>query len=227
VEILEAIVTWMANKGYLEKYKLDGLIMLHPITMNRVGGTERRRTRLLQKILGEHAYKRIIIATTMWEDMKSEEAMQTRLEGRKAEGGVWGELVGKGTKIVQHQNNQASAHSIIRQIIKTSDKLGKLEPLLQTELRVNPRVVKTSAGKEVRGEILKNIRQTRRDFKEHQEQRPLRPPRGCSDPDILREWKVWREEEKELRERLDLQEFRLKRLNSLSVSRYTFLIVVA
>jgi hypothetical protein len=219
VEILETIVTWMANKGYLEKYKLDGLIMLHPITMNRVGGTERRRTRLLQKILGEHAYKRIIIATTMWEDMKSEEAMQSRLEGRKAEGGVWGELVGKGTRIVQHQNNQPSAHNIIRQIIKTSDKLGKLEPLLQTELKTNPRVVRTSAGKEVKGEILKIIKQTKRDLKEHQRIRPLRPGKGCSDSTVRKEWNEWREEEKQLREMLDLQEFRLKRLNSLFVSR--------
>jgi hypothetical protein len=219
VQILEAIVKWMANRGYLQKYQLDGLIMLHPITMNRVGGTERRRTRLLQKVLGEHAYKRIIIATTMWEDMKSEEAMQTRLEGRKAEGGVWGELVGKGTKIVQHQNNQTSAHNIIRQIIKTSDKLGKLEPLLQIELKTNPRVVRTSAGKEVKGEILKSIKQTNQDLKEHQQGRPQRPRKGCSDPHIRTEWKEWREEERRLNEMLELQELRLKRLNSLTVSR--------
>jgi hypothetical protein len=209
----------MADKGYLEKYRLDGLIMLHPITMNRVGGTEKRRTRLLQKILGENAYKRIIIATTMWEDMKSEHAMKSRLEGRKAEGGVWGELVGKGTQIVQHQNTQTSAHNIIREIIKTSDKLGKVEPLLQTELTINPRVVKTSAGKEVKGELLKNIKQTRQDIKEHRQSRPHRPGKGSSDPSAWKEWKEWREEQKRLNEVLDLQEFRLKRLNSLSVSR--------
>jgi hypothetical protein len=219
VQILEDIVKWLANRGYLKKYQLDGLIMLHPITMNRVGGTERRRTRLLQKILGEKAYERIIIATTMWDDMKSEEAMQSRLDGRKAEGGVWAELVGKGTKIVRHQNNQLSAHNIIRQIVKTSDRLGKLEPLLQTELMTNPRVVKTSAGKDVKVELLRNIKDTKKALKEHKKDRPLRPGKGCLDPDIGRDWREWREDEKVLSDKLEMLEHRLKWLNSLSVSR--------
>ncbi|KAK3299903.1 P-loop containing nucleoside triphosphate hydrolase protein [Chaetomium fimeti] len=223
VEILQDIVKWLADKGYLKKYRLDGLIMLHPITMNRVGGTERRRTRLLQKILGEKAYERIIIATTMWDDMKSEDAMQSRLDGRKAAGGVWAELVGKGTQIVRHQNNQESTHKIIRKIIKTSDRLGKLEPLLQTELEINPRVVTTSAGKEVKSEILKSIKKTRKDIKEHQQTRPQRPGKRCSDATIRREWKEWREDERLLDEKLDMLEFRLKKLNSLSFRFKSFL----
>jgi hypothetical protein len=219
VQILQDIVKWLADKGFLKKYQLDGLIMLHPITMNRVGGTEKRRTRLLQKILGEKAYERIIIATTMWDDMKSEEAMQSRLDGRKAEGGVWAELVGKGTQIVQHQNNQTSAHNIIRQIIKTSDRLGKLEPLLQTELMANPRVVNTSAGKDVQGELLKNIKETKKALKAHEKDRPRRPGKGCTDPIIRSDWREWREDEKLLNDKLEDLEKRLKWLNSLTVSR--------
>lgn len=219
MQILEDIVGWLAKRGYLKKYQLDGLIMLHPITMNRVGGTERRRTRLLQKILGGKAYERIIIATTMWDDMKSEDAMQSRLDGRKAEGGVWAELVGKGTKIVRHRNDQSSAHNIIREIIRKSDRLGKLEPLLQSELMSDPRVVNSTAGKEVKGDLLKSIKDIRKTLREHEKDRPLRPRKGCSDPVIRVTWKEWREDQKRLNEKLDLLEFRLKKLNSLSVSR--------
>jgi len=81
VEILEQLAKWMAEQGYLKKNQLDGIILLQPITAHRVGGTERKRTRLLKNILGEDAFNHII-ATTMWEQIKNENHMEERLKGR-------------------------------------------------------------------------------------------------------------------------------------------------
>ncbi|KAK0711808.1 P-loop containing nucleoside triphosphate hydrolase protein, partial [Lasiosphaeris hirsuta] len=152
VQILEDIAKWMAKEGYLKgSDQLDGLILLHPVTMHRLGGTERRRMRLLQNLLGQNAYKRIIIATTMWERIKDEKDVEIGLKGREKD--IWHDLISKGVKIKKHYNTRDSAHKIIREIIRLSEKYGKLEPLIQEELAEDPRLVETTAGKSVKKDL--------------------------------------------------------------------------
>lgn len=153
VEILEQLAKWMADQGHTKKNQLDGLIFLQPITAHRVGGAERKRTRLLKNILGNDAYKHIIIATTMWEQIKDEDDMEERLEGRRED--LWGDIVAKGTKIIKHANNKESAQAIIRNIIVMSKLHGKVKPLLQEELSRNPAVVDSTAGKELKRKLEK------------------------------------------------------------------------
>jgi len=72
------------------KLQLDGLILLYLITIHRVGGSERRRTRLLGNILGKYAYKRVIITTTMWDDIGLKNGwLESRL-------GAWDEMTAQG-----------------------------------------------------------------------------------------------------------------------------------
>ncbi|GAB1317035.1 GTP-binding protein A [Madurella fahalii] len=219
VEILEQLAKWMAEQGHMIKKQLDGLILLQPITAHRVGGTERKRTRLLKNILGEDAYKHVIIATTMWEQIKDENDMKERLNGRRDD--LWGDMVTRGTEIVKHANNKDSAHEIIRKIIRISEKSGKLHPLLQKELVKNPLVVESTAGKDVKRQLENNIELTRRELKEHVKNRPPRPKskrKNMSEANSRARirWKEWHEDKKTLEERLDMLQFRLKRLNSLS-----------
>jgi Fe-S-cluster formation regulator IscX/YfhJ len=217
VEILEAIAVWMAKrdgdgvKGQL----LDGLIFLHPITLNRVGGSERNRTRLLEKILGRNAYKRVIIATTMWDDLRDPSSAQKRLDGRIKAGGVWNEMHSKGAQVLQHENNDKSAHKIIRNIVSKADKFGKMEPLLHTELKKHKgRVVKTSAGRELKKQLEEGIKQIVEALEVHRANRP-KVDEGTrrKNPEYL----DWCKERKDLERRLDLKQQQLKRLNTLTV----------
>ncbi|KAK4450488.1 GTPase IMAP family member 4 [Podospora aff. communis PSN243] len=224
VQILEDIAKWMAAQGYLKRHQLDGIILLHPITVHRVGGNERARTKLLQKILGENAYKRIVIATTMWEQLNSEVDMQERLDGREKD--LWHELVTRGAKISKHANNRESAYNIIQEIIERSEKYGKLEPLLQVELAKNPMLVETTAGRTVKEQLLLDIKKTRELVRDHEHKKPRRATKRDQviRPARWKEWKEWVDEKRTLEERIDMKEVQLKRLNSLSFRLKSFFV---
>ncbi|KAK0623864.1 P-loop containing nucleoside triphosphate hydrolase protein [Immersiella caudata] len=216
VEILEGIAKWMSQRGYLKRHRLDGLILLHPITVHRVGGTERRRTKLLQTILGEKAYNRIIIATTMWEQLNPSGDIMERQEERRRD--LWSDLVNQGAQIREHYNNRDSAHRIIQEIVHISQRCGKLEPLLQTELTGNPNVIETTAGRTVKQQLLKDIKLSKSLLKEHELNRPERLSKRerKERKEEWEAWSEWRDKKAMLEERLDIHQVRLKRLNSLS-----------
>jgi len=219
LEILEDIGKWLAKEGFTSNHQLDGLILLHPITHNRVGGMERKRTRLLEKILGADAYKRIVIATTMWDDLVSEDAMMGRVQGRVAEGGVWNDMCKQGARVMQHFNNTKSAHGIIRHLIKVSDRSGKVKPLLQLEMmNNNGRVFDTSAGRELRVQIEEEITVLMSRIVDLQGERPLETYRKSKNPNHRRAWKQWEEEKQELTKKLENRQTQLKKLGSLVVS---------
>lgn len=219
VEILEELAEWMARDGHLKHKQLDGLILLHPITVLRAGGAERKRTRLLKNILGPQAYKHIVIATTMHEHLNLEADIDERVDGRRQE--LWGDMVSQGTKLVKHFNNKESADNIIRMIIQISKNSGKLRSLLQDELARDPRLIETTAGKDVKRQLEEEIRKATAQLQQNTAKCPKKPrKRDKSQQGIAarRAWRDWHEDQKELQEKLDMLQFRLKRLNSLSVS---------
>lgn len=210
VQILEDIATWVTEKGYLKQKLLDGLIFLHPVNLHRVGGAERRRTKLLQELLGSDAYSRIVIATTMWEDVKRETA-QDRLDGRTTAGGVWHDMCSKGATLVEHQNNKASTHRIIQMLVKKADESGKIEPQFQTQLKeFQGHVVKTSAGKELQKQLQADIKLIKEQLAAHENERPQRR-KG-------KEWKRWCKKKNMMEERLRLREQQLRKLGGMVVS---------
>ena len=219
VEILEELAAWMARDGHLKHKQLDGLILLHPITVLRAGGAERKRTRLLKNILGAQAYKHIVIATTMHEHLSSEADIAERVDGRRQE--LWGDMVEKGTKLVKHSNTKESADGIIRMVIEISGKAGKLRSLLQDELAKDPRLIETTAGKDVKVQLEAEISKITKQLQVHRGKRPRKKPqkrdKSQTGVALRREWRDWREDQKELEEKLDMLQFRLKRLNSVSV----------
>ncbi|KXX73720.1 GTP-binding protein A [Madurella mycetomatis] len=220
LQILEAIFKWMTREGYLRHHLLDGLIFLHPITLNRVGGSERKRTRLLQEILGPKAYRRIIIATTMWGDLRSEEMAKSRLEGRISAGGVWNAMYSQGALMMPHDNTKESAHKIIQKIVETSDKHGKVRSQLESELvRDKGRVSGTSAGKELKLQILEELNFLKEHRDELQKEKPPRPSKEEQErkSQKWKEWRRWREEMLDLDRRIDAKEQDLKKLDSMVV----------
>jgi len=220
IQILEDIAKWMAMKGYLTgKHQLDGLVLLHPVTMHRVGGNERRRTKLLQNLLGPNACKRVIIATTMWERLRSENDAKIGLEGREKD--VWYDLVSQGAKVRKHYNNAESARTIIREIISLSQKHGKLEPLIQTELALDPQLVSSTAGRSMRKDLKADIERSKALLADHLKERPKEPRKRdkVMQNKRYKDFKSWEEDKKEIEKRLARQEASLSKLSSFHVSR--------
>jgi len=224
VQILEDIARWLARRAQKGKQLVDGIIFLHPITLNRVGGSERNRTRLLEKILGPNAFSRVFIATTMWDDLieKGDDAAvptEVRLQGRIAEGGVWHHLCSRGATILKHTNNRESAIKIIKKVIEAAEGAPTVEPLLQTELKGrNGRVIETAAGKELETQLMDDIKMLRVQLSEHERDRPPQSYKKHENKLLQKEWKDWYKNKDEMEDKLVTREQQLKKLGGLIVS---------
>ncbi|KAK5659175.1 hypothetical protein OQA88_1265 [Cercophora sp. LCS_1] len=217
LEILEDIGNWLIKEGYGSRQLLDGLILLHPVTLNRVGGMERRRTKLLQAILGSDAYKRVLIATTMWDDLVPQAALQLRVRGRTRDGGVWGDMVGRGAVVLQHNNNQESAHNIIRHIIKMPEKSGRAKPLLLQDEMVEKkgRVKDTTLGKEMKRQLLESLELLSLRLRELEEDEPPEFWGEHADPERKQKRMDWEQEKARLVSKIERQQEQIKKLDGL------------
>jgi len=219
VRILEDIAIWMAKKGYMKEQMLDGLIFLHPVTLTRAGRSELSRTQLLEKILGQDAYSRVFITTTMWDYIVDENRVKERLDSRFAEGGVWHELKSKGAVHIQHHNTPESAHAIIRTIIDVADKTKKPEIMLENELKKEQgRLIQTSAGKSLESQIVEKIKELQGEIYRHSSVRPPTSYRNDKVSEHRTAWKRWHTHQRELEGKLARQEQELKKLQNIVVS---------
>jgi hypothetical protein len=128
---------------------LQGVVLLQPITGTRVYGTERKRTRLFEKICGMSAFPNIVIATTMWSDVVDQAAAHQRVQERIGSPEFWGSMVQGGARVMKHDNTQESALTIIRTLLS-----NQARPLqLQTELAQGYDLANTSVGVQLTADI--------------------------------------------------------------------------
>ncbi len=220
IEILEGIGKWVAKQGFTKSQPLDGLILLHPIYVTHEfdSSMERKRIRLLESILGKDAYKRVVIATTMWGTLTCEDDVKRDIDARWHKG-VWDSFRKGGATITEHDNTSESAHRIIRSIIKRSDESERVEILLQKEMaKKSARFIETSAGKEVKGNLENEIRLIEDQLLDHRNQRPPDSYRKSRNTLERWKWKEWEDEYNDLNKNLELRQVQLKRLNSFIVS---------
>ncbi|KAJ5081176.1 p-loop containing nucleoside triphosphate hydrolase protein [Penicillium angulare] len=146
-DILELIATHLAAT-YAQDQLLSGIILLQPISGNRVQGSERKRNRLFEKVCGPSAFSKVIIATTMWSDLRDESIGIERVEERRREADFWGRMVEDGATTVRHDNSYESARRIIRMVLANNS--GPIVLQIQRELAQNDgRLAATSAGRQL------------------------------------------------------------------------------
>lgn len=149
-EVLGLIATYMADT-YAQDMLLSGIILLQPINTNRVQGSERKRTRLFEKVCGPGAFSKVIIATTMWSDLQNQSTGTQRVTERQTSKDFWGNMVNHGANIVRHDNNPQSARKIINMVISNA---GKVVLQMQRELAQNDGLVSsTSAGRQLDNDL--------------------------------------------------------------------------
>ncbi|KAF4468821.1 hypothetical protein FALBO_4287 [Fusarium albosuccineum] len=150
-EVLSEIAAWLSD-SYQNKIRLHGIIYLHRITDVRMQGSAKKNLIMFKELCGRDALKKVILATTMWDKVSSDEA-----EKREAElietPDFWGWMLGKGSSCQRHDNTALSA----RRIVNTLASDGKLITTdLQRQLVDEKRTLdETSAGKELQTEMVK------------------------------------------------------------------------
>ena len=146
---------------------LTGVILLQPVTGNRVQGSEKRRTRLFEKICGPNAFGHVIIATTMWSELRDELEGQSRVQQRKNAPDFWGQMINHGAQVVKHDNTASCAISIIRSLISRSTVTLQMQGELENS---NGRLSATSAGQQLHSDLSDTSRKVLAQLEEVQAQ---------------------------------------------------------
>jgi GTPase SAR1 family protein len=143
-DILNSIADYMKEAGREGVY-LSGLVYLHSISDVRMKGSSISNMRLFRALCGEDNLKKVIIATTKWEDTDPEISKQ-RFEELKdtTPKGVWSAYVAEGTQICRVSDNTASATALIRKLLAMNRQ--SFIPQIQREMMAGSTVAKTAAG---------------------------------------------------------------------------------
>ncbi|KAK4208099.1 P-loop containing nucleoside triphosphate hydrolase protein [Rhypophila decipiens] len=143
LSILQLVADYM-ERTYAEGKLLSGIIMMQPLNETRLTGSERTRTTLFKKLLGEDAYQRVVIAPTMWDHLDDNTA-RLRESQRMQREDVWGDMVSRGAVVVRHSDAVQSATDIVHRFLAFDT---TVELLVQRELTQNGgQLALTSAGK--------------------------------------------------------------------------------
>jgi hypothetical protein len=148
VEILEEIAAWLARE-YKQQAKLRGIIYLHAITANRMTGSAKRNLHMFKQLCGPDAFSRIVLASTMWEDVSQSAGAKRELQ-LKENPEVWGHMIANGSKLTRHSNTPASAMAIVQTVLRNSSKEGEVALDIQKQIVDQGRSLQqTEAGKAV------------------------------------------------------------------------------
>lgn len=164
VDILKLVAKHLMDT-YCSGTHLNGVVFLQPINQPRVGASEASRTRLFKKLLGDQAFRRVIIGGTMW---TSREDAERKIAQRKKRTDIWGDMVQGGARAVAYDNTREGAVAIIRALMRHQP--GEL--LIQRELAVGKSLQETSAGRELerqKGEDIAKLMGELRDLKSDKE----------------------------------------------------------
>lgn len=161
-DILKDIAFWL-NTSYKANVKLSGVVYLHPIDKNRMTGSAHKNLRMFQKLCGSSSLPSVVLATTMWENIKEEDGVAREAQ-LKTRPDFWGNMVLQGSHVFRHTDNKHSAMNIINYV---------LDQRKTTVLEIQRQMVdegknldETSAGQELERELLQQRELFERRLKE-------------------------------------------------------------
>ncbi|KAF5677560.1 hypothetical protein FHETE_1611 [Fusarium heterosporum] len=110
-EVLKEIAAWLSD-SYQHKILLHGIIYLHRISDIRMQGSARRNLMTFRKLCGNDALKKVILASTMWDITREEDAIMREQELKDTDE-FWGWMVEQGSSCHRYNNTAGSARQIV------------------------------------------------------------------------------------------------------------------
>lgn len=153
-EILEDVAAWL-KRSYDARITLAGIIYLHRIQDNRVGGPGAANIRMFKELCGADRLSCVVLATTRWDSLSDERARSqaiAREDELKSTPGFWGELVRCGARVCRQDEGVRSAEKIVADLVQLR---------MRTTLRIQEEVAdgvpvnETGAGRVVEDEMKK------------------------------------------------------------------------
>ncbi|KAK1750449.1 P-loop containing nucleoside triphosphate hydrolase protein [Echria macrotheca] len=157
--VLGDVADWL-NRSFKAGIKISGIIYLHRITDNRVGGSAAKNLIIFKKLLGQAGYSCVVIATTHW-DAVSPEVGERRERELKENTRFWKELIAGGSQIWRQDNGIASASKMLEYIMS---KQKRVTLKIQVEMANGATLGDTEAGREVNSDLKKLEEKHKRDL---------------------------------------------------------------
>ena len=152
-DILYDIGSWLEtmydsrdSHGHKGETKLAGIAYLHDISIPRPTS---KSLLVFRSLCGKDALKHVVICTTMWSTILTEEEGESRTELLKEQ--HWKEMIEGGSTVRKFEDSQKSAWDVIALIIE-KDRYGKMAALqIQEEMVEGRKVIpETEAGRQLR-----------------------------------------------------------------------------
>jgi hypothetical protein len=150
-DVLREVTGWL-NRAFQQKILLTGIIYLHRITDNRLGGSAMRNLRAFRQLCGDNAMSKVVLATTFW-GMEDEDTAKRHERELKDRPDFWGSMIGQGSKVFRQDSERASAREIIKYLVSKRGS-GAMTLRVQDQM-VNQGLTldQTDAGREMQGQL--------------------------------------------------------------------------
>ncbi|KAI9756728.1 MAG: hypothetical protein M4579_003729 [Chaenotheca gracillima] len=153
-EILKEVAVWLATT-YRARSRLTGIIYLHRISDNRMGGSAILNLNMFKLLCGDDCLPNVVLATTMWSDphhaqqeFVAQELRETELTTKAK---FWGGLSNKGATITRYDNTLDSALRIVAHLEHQPEIVLDIQRQIVEE---HLTLVQTPAGRFLNEEIL-------------------------------------------------------------------------
>ena len=169
-DILKDIAFFLSTI-YSKKVKLAGIIYLHRITDVRMTGSSYKNLRMLEKLCGDGALPKVVLATTMWNLLGKPGSEHTTEVGEQREAMLkdkfWGNMERKGSFVTRHYGDADSGRKIVSYLIEheSNTVLDIQREMVDEGLSLD----KTAAGQFLQADQIKIREKYERDLREAQE----------------------------------------------------------
>lgn len=153
VEVLRQQVYLFAQL-YRAGLQLSGIIYLHPITRNRVSGSSARNFRMLEQLCGHEGLPRLILLSTMWDQLEPRSSQYLDALYREQElvtnDIFWASMCRGGSLVENFDGSSTSASAVVSQLIARTRGRASVAFQIQRELVDEGRdLLQTSAAREL------------------------------------------------------------------------------
>jgi hypothetical protein len=220
-DILREIADWL-NRSYKANITLAGIVYLHRIVDNRIGGASMKNLRMFKKLCGQKGLSSVVLATTMWNTVSPEEGARREHE-LVSNKEFWAEMVKYGSKVFRHDDGEASAIKIIQYILSQRRRMV-LD--IQEEMASGKTLDETAAGREVEAELMKmklkhdkEMQELREEMREAKEANDERAQQEIAAVRAELEAKMAKEQEDRERMRVNIEQLQKERDEELRAER--------
>ncbi|KAJ4856515.1 50S ribosome-binding GTPase domain-containing protein [Trichoderma breve] len=159
-EILRQVADWL-NRSYQAQIRLAGIVYLHRITDNRMGGTALKNLSIFKKLCGDEGLSCVVLVITMW-GLVSREEGERREHDLSTKPEYWAGMVSRGSKVLRLDKGTVSALAVMEHIFAQRRRIT-LD--IQQEMASGKTLDETSAGQEVQADLAALRKKHKKDLK--------------------------------------------------------------